>query len=245
RRACAGRKGPRGCGPRRRREGRGPPQNAAGAPATREGTPATQAVPSAAASSASNGTPPSSPSPEAAPASVSSVVPPARIDNLVALEMGGRVENRMRYLTREQMPDKALDGNPKTVWMTTGSPPELVLSFLAHDSALVAGVTITNPPAGPDPIWSEPIDAMFPKTIEIWMSTDGPAAGFRKIAAADIPKEAGDHTVSWPAPIAARFVKIVFAANHGSFRTTVVGDVTVKEGQAAGYTPFLQRHADL
>src|SRR5260370_36249103 len=86
--------------------------------------------------------------------------PPPRTDNLVALEMGGRVESRLRDLTRENSIDKAMDGDPKTVWLSWGTKPEVVFSFFARDSALVSAVTITLPPAAVDPIWKEPAECV-------------------------------------------------------------------------------------
>lgn len=168
-----------------------------------------------------------------------------RTDNLVALEMGGRVENRMRDLGRERSADKALDGDPSTYWMAPTITPELVLSFLGHDSALVSSVTLTFPPRFPDPIWGEATDAMWPKDVEISTSMDGPTVGFRRVAVATLPREPGDRTVTFSAPVEARYVKLAITSNYGSPRSTLVAEVQVREGQMPGYVPFLKRHSDL
>jgi Mg-chelatase subunit ChlD len=170
---------------------------------------------------------------------------PARTDNLVALEMGGRVETRLRELTRENSIDKAMDGDPKTVWLSWGTKPEVVFSFFAHDTALVSSVTITLPPAGPDPIWKEPGDAFWPKDVEISISMDGPTTGFRKVAVQTLPKTAGDHAIAISPAVQARYVKLAVGGNYGSIRAVLIGDIAVREGQAPGYTPLLKRHPDL
>src|SRR5258708_5316188 len=154
--------------------------------------------------------------------------PPPRTDNLVALEMGGRVESRLRDLGREYSIDKAMDGDPKTVWLSWGTKPEIVLSFFAHDSALVSAVTITLPPMAVDPIWKE-----------------AAAAGFRRVAAMTVPKPAGDHVIAITPAVQARYVKLAIGGNYGSIRAVLIGDLTIKEGQAPGYTALVKRHADL
>jgi hypothetical protein len=171
--------------------------------------------------------------------------PPPRTDNLIALEMGGRVESRLRDLGREYSIDKAMDGDPKTVWLSWGTKPEVVFSFFARDSALVSAVTITLPPAAVDPIWKEPAEAFWPKDVEISTSMDGAATGFRKVAAMTLPKTAGDHVIAITPAVQARYVKLAIGGNYGSIRAVMIGDVAVKEGQAPGYTPLLKRHADL
>lgn len=174
-----------------------------------------------------------------------SASPPAHTDNLVALEMGGRVETRLRDLTRENSIDKAMDGDPKTVWLSWGTKPDVVFSFFGRDSALVSGVTITLPPAGKDPIWGEPSDGFWPKDVEISTSMNGPAAGFRRVASATLPKTAGEHTIPIAPAVQARYVKLAIGTNQGSIRAVLIGDITVREGQNAGYVALLKRHTDL
>jgi Mg-chelatase subunit ChlD len=175
--------------------------------------------------------------------------PPARpphTDNLVALEMGGRIESRLRLLAGEYFATKLLDGDPRTLWMASGRlPHEIVLSFLGRDTALVSGVTLAFPPSANDPIWGEPNSLMWPKDVEIWTSMESATAGFHKVVASALPKEQGDHAVPFPAPVEARYVKLVITSNNGSGWSTMLADVAVREGQAAGYVPLLQRHADL
>src|SRR5204863_3835509 len=159
--------------------------------------------------------------------------------------MGGRVETRLRDLGREFSIDKAMDGDPKTVWLSWGTKPEVVFSFFARDSALVSAVTITLPAAPVDPIWKEPADAFWPKDVEISTSMDNAASGFRKAAAMTLPKTAGDHVIAIMPAVQARYVKIAIGGNYGSIRAVLVGDISVREGQAPGYVPLLKRHADL
>jgi hypothetical protein len=171
--------------------------------------------------------------------------PPPRTDNLVALEMGGRVESRLRDLGREYSIDKAIDGDPKSVWLSWGTKPEVVFSFFARDSALVSAVTITLPAAAVDPIWKEPAEGFWPKDVEISTSMDGAANSFRKVAATTLPRTGGDHVIAIAPAVQARYVKLAIGANYGSIRAVMIGDITVKEGQAPGYAPLLKRHAEL
>jgi Mg-chelatase subunit ChlD len=169
-----------------------------------------------------------------------------RTDNLVALEMGGRIESRLRLLAGEYFGTKLLDGDPSTLWLASGRlPHEIVLSFLGRDTALVSGVTLTFPTSANDPIWGERNSLMWPKDVEIWTSMESATAGFRKTVAATLPKETGDHTVAFPVPVETRYVKVVITSNNGSGWSTMLADVAVREGQASGYVPLLQRHADI
>src|SRR5947207_13541554 len=109
-----------------------------------------------------------------------------------------------------------MDCVPKTVWLSWGTKPEVVFSFFARDSALVSAVTITLPPAGPDPIWKEPGDAFWPKDVEISTSLDDAAGGFRKVAAVTLPKSAGEHVIPIAPAVQARYVKLAIGGNYGS-----------------------------
>jgi hypothetical protein len=161
--------------------------------------------------------------------------------------MGGRLE----YFSSRDVGDfariKMLDGNPNTYWTMGGMtvPQEAVVSFLHRDSALVSGVTLTMPPRGNMPVFDKPLETLYPKDVEIWTSTEGAKSGFKKIAAVTLPQEPGDHDITFPAPIEARFVKLVVLSNYGSPIGPVISDLAVREGSAAGYVPFLQRHPDL
>jgi Mg-chelatase subunit ChlD len=160
--------------------------------------------------------------------------------------MGGRIENRVKLLTGEYFSTKLLDGDPGTLWLAWGrAPHEVVLSFFGRDVALVSSVTLTFPASAKDPIWGEPNSLMWPKDVEVWTSMDSATTGFRKAVASALPKEPGDHAVPLPAPVEARYVKLVITSNNGSGRSTMLADVAVREGQAPGYVPLLQRHADL
>jgi hypothetical protein len=168
----------------------------------------------------------------------------ARTDNLVALEMGGRVESRER-VTLEYAPTRALDGKPNTFWLTGGSSPSIVLSFIGRDTALVGGVSVTFPQQANDPIGDKPFARTFPTSVEVWTSMQSPTEGFQKAVAAPLPQDLGEHAVALPAPVEARYVKLVFPANAGAQPLTAVAEIVVREGQAAGYVPLLKRHPDL
>lgn len=160
--------------------------------------------------------------------------------------MGGHIE----YLTSRDVGPYArislLDGDPKSVWMPGNVfPADVVLSFLAHDTALVSGVTLSLPPSGPMPIYDKPNEPAWAKDVEIWTSMDSPTTGFRKVASTTLPQQTGDHFVPLSAPVEARYVKISITSNYGSPATSMLSDVAVREGSAPDYVPFLKRHADL
>jgi hypothetical protein len=168
-----------------------------------------------------------------------------RTDNLAALEMGGRVA----FLSRD-VGDWSrihlLDGNPASLWLAGAPlPQEVVISFLNFDSALVSGVTLSTPARGPIPTTDKPNEPAWPKDVEISVSMESPTAGFRKVAAATLPQEPGDHEVKFASPVEGRYVKVAILSNYGWQYATVLADVAVHEAQAPGYVPFLTRHADL
>jgi von Willebrand factor type A domain len=177
---------------------------------------------------------------------------PAHTDNLAALAMGGRVESPRSSGTPDGfLAERALDGDPATVWADIGArlhePVGFVLSFIGRDIALVSEVTITFPSVSARLPYGWPTDSSpaWPKDVEVWLSTKSATTGFVKAVSATLPHEAGEHVVKLPAPAEARFVKFVFPHNSGSTGGLAVGDVAVHEGQRAGYTPLLARHKDL
>ena len=147
----------------------GSPMLPPGAPLPTGAPPSASAPPSpAAAPSAAGGAPPSTGNAAAQAAPHETLLVPAvssprlaRTDNLVALEMGGRVEGHDRIIL-EYGPSRALDGKPGTFWITGAPAPSLVLSFIGHDTALVSGVSITFPQQANDPIGDKPFAADLP-----------------------------------------------------------------------------------
>jgi hypothetical protein len=171
-----------------------------------------------------------------------------RTDNLVALEMGGRFELQPeRPGELAFVPERALDGDPKTMWATLFPPDSLVLSFVGRDTALVSTVSITSPdPKAPAP-YMVSVPGARPAAVEIALSTTSAKAGFVKAISASLPNDDNEHVVTLPAPTEARFVKLTFSGGPGAYgkNGVVVGEIAVHEGTRAGYTPLLQRHPDL
>lgn len=62
------------------------------------------------------------------------------------------------------------------------------------------------------------------KGVEIWVSQTSAKAGFRKVAAAELPKQAV-HDVPLPAGTVARWVKLVVTGNHGNANYTELTEV--------------------
>ncbi|HWF86851.1 MAG TPA: hypothetical protein VG222_18465, partial [Vicinamibacterales bacterium] len=184
-----------------------------------------------------------------AQAATPQAAPPPRTDNLVALEMGGRVENQpSRPGALGFVPERALDGDAKTMWSELFPPATIVLSFIGHDTALVASVSITSPSAVSPPPYGVTVTAARPRAVEISLSTTSPTTGFVKAISAPLPDDDGEHAVTLPVPTEARFIKLTFppptASSYGK-NGIAVGEIAVHEGARAGYTPLLQRHPDL
>ena len=184
----------------------------------------------------------------AARQSAAPVTLPSGRPNVLALDLGARVERATSRYDFPYGPYKLLDDDPTTVWASSSTvfPQELVFAFAGRDTLLVAGLSITLPKPGTDPGWGGPNDGkVWAKDVEVWASNDSPTAGFKKVAAAGLPMAAGTHGIALAAPVRARFLKLIVLSNHGSIRYAVIADVAAQEGDAPGYQPLLERHADL
>ena len=181
---------------------------------------------------------------QAAPPSAGPAVRP----NVLALDMGARVERATSRYDFPYGPYKLLDDDPATVWTSSSSvfPQEIVFGFAGRDRVLIAGLSITLPKPGTDPGWGGPNDGkVWAKDLEVWTSNESPTSGFAKVAAASLPMATGTHPIALAAPARAKFIKLVILSNHGSTRYAVIADVTAQEASAPGYQPLLQRHPDL
>ncbi len=181
------------------------------------------------------------------PRAAAQAAKPPRSDNLIAVEMGGRHEGGSETgVAAGFLAEEALDGDPSTIYAApTGTPT--VFSFIGRDLALVSDVAITfaTPPAKAPYGWPADFSVSWPKDVEVWLSTKSPTDGFVKAAAGVLPRDPGVHLVKLPAPVEARFVKIVFPHNNGGPYGTLIDEFAVHEGRRPGYVPLLQRHPDL
>ena len=156
--------------------------------------------------------------------------PKPRTDNLVALEMGGRVENQpLRPGDLKFVPERALDGDPTTMWLEVFPPHVLTLSFIGHDTALVASVAIAYPDLTSTPLSGVNLAGARPGGVEIALSTTSPTTGFVKAISAPLPLDGKEHTVTLPAPTEARYVRLTFSPQAG----TVYGKNGVAVGEIA------------
>lgn len=181
-------------------------------------------------------------------APTASQAPNPRTDNLVALEMGARFELQPeRPGELAFVPERALDGDPKTMWATLFPPESLVLSFIGRDTALVSSVSITPPDPTSPPPYGVTVSDAHPTAVEIDVSTTSPATGFVKAGSGTLANDDKEHVVTLTAPTLARFIKLTFFGGKTSYghNGVVVGEIAVREGTRAGYTPLLQRHPDL
>jgi hypothetical protein len=165
--------------------------------------------------------------------------------DIASIEMGGRIESVTSEATE---PDwVALNLIAKTPFLGWSAqnpsvPQEIVFSFLARQTALVAGVHI-NPTALPTE------GGM--KDVEIWTSTQSPTEGFTRVAVAALKNEDALQPIAFP-PVEARFVKLRIVSAYtrmlnGAPAVTpaVASRVKILEGQRAGYVSILDRNPDL
>ncbi len=140
--------------------------------------------------------------------------PTPRTDNLVALEMGGRVENQpLRPGALGFVPERALDGDAKTMWADVCSrrSRSCSRSSAATPRSWRASRSPHPDPAAPPPYLVD-LAAARPAGVEISLSTTSPTAGFVKAISAPLPNDDAEHVVTLPAPTEARFVKLTFSA---------------------------------
>ena len=166
--------------------------------------------------------------------------------DLVSLDMGGRVDKvSSQYRNKTEWSPWALLAGKEfadTGWCSADSdfpkdfPQEVVLSFFAHQPALIANVVI-NTATRDDP-------AIRAKDVEIWVSKDSPDQGFTKVAQKTLSHDPGDQTISFQ-PTTARYVKIRVLSNYGDKAEVQMGKVKVIEASGPGYVPMLKRYPDL
>ena len=169
---------------------------------------------------------------------------PHRTD-LVALEMGGRIE---RVTSNYDSPDwhtiNILGTLPfnQAAWASgdlprTGFvPQEIVMSFFGRQAAVVAAVAIDLQTRNSKDHWA--------KDVEIWTSMDEADASFSKVGQKTLADEPGDQTISIT-PVQARFVKVRITSDWGAKDGVQVGRVKVIEGTRPGYKSMLDRNPDL
>ena len=165
--------------------------------------------------------------------------------DLASLDMGGRADKASsQYPKTEWSPWALLAGKQfaDTGWCSVDSdfpkdfPQEIVLSFFAHQPALIANVVI-NTATRDDP-------ATWAKDVEIWVSKDSPDQGFTKVGQKTLSHDPGDQTIPFP-PTMARYVKIRVLSNYGHNTEVELGKVKVIEASGPGYVPMLKRYPDL
>jgi outer membrane protein OmpA-like peptidoglycan-associated protein len=165
--------------------------------------------------------------------------------DLVSIDMGGRVD-RASSMYNETIwsPWVLLAGKhfPDTGWSSADLdfpkdfPQEVVLSFFAHQPAMISAVVI-NPETRNNP-------QNWAKDVEIWVSMDSPDKGFTKVAQKTLANTPGDQTISIQ-PTMARYLMIRALSNYGDKSEVQLGKVKVIEGSGPGYVPMLKRNPNL
>jgi outer membrane protein OmpA-like peptidoglycan-associated protein len=165
--------------------------------------------------------------------------------DIVSLDMGGSADKVSSQYPKTEWSPWALLARKEfadTGWCSVDSdfpkdfPEEIVLSFFAHQPALIATVVI-NTATRDDP-------ATWAKDVEIWVSKDSPDEGFTKVAQKTLSHDPGDQVISFP-PTTVRYVKIRVLSNYGHNTEVELGKVKVIEASGPGYVPMLKRYPDL
>jgi hypothetical protein len=176
--------------------------------------------------------------------SAPAVAAPGGVDR-VSLDMGGGADKvSSQYPKTEWSPWALLASKhlADTGWCSVDSdfpkdfPQEIVLSFFAHQPALIATVVINTATRDGPAIWA--------KDVEIWVSQDSPDEGFTKVAQKTLSNDPGDQVISFP-PTTARYMKIRVLSNYGHNTEVELGKVKVIEASGPGYVPMLKRYPDL
>jgi Mg-chelatase subunit ChlD len=106
-------------------------------------------------------------------------------------------------------------------------PYEVVLGFAQGREATIAEVVVDTASdgnvAGP---------AGVPKDVEVWASTASPTTGFTRLAAAQLPAEAGETAIAFP-PARAKYVKLVIASSYDAGVRPQLGEVEIYEAADA------------
>jgi hypothetical protein len=165
------------------------------------------------------------------------VTPPKFEGNVASVDFGGRVESAAGD-TDVDRPLRLIDGDTSQRWSTDeekNGPKEIVLSFFGREPVLIDGVAIISD--------MEPSPKNAPRDVEVWTSTEGPAAGFSKVAGGALELEA-EATLRFP-PVEARFVKVRLLRNRSDGDYFEVKEIKVLEAERAGYTSIVARHPEI
>ena len=170
--------------------------------------------------------------------------PPRRTD-LVALDMGGRIERVTSNYDHSAWTAMNLLGTlpyDQGAWSSADAelpknfPQDVVMSFFGRQQALVAAVVIDLHTRNDAKHWA--------KDVEIWTSMNEADNTFTKVAQKTLADTPGDQTISFT-PVQARFVKVRATSNWGDPSEVQMGRVKVLEGKAPGYKSMLERNPDL
>jgi hypothetical protein len=171
--------------------------------------------------------------------------PPARRTDLVALDMGGRIERVSSNYDRKDWDAINLLGtlplnqgawSSADVHLPNDFPQDVVMSFFGREPALVAAVVIDLHTRNDEKHWA--------KDVEIWTSMNEPDTTFTKVAQKTLADTPGDQTISFT-PVQARFVKVRATSNWGDPQEVQFGRIKVIEGKATGYKAIVDRNPDL
>jgi hypothetical protein len=195
------------------------------------------------------------PAPSVAQAAAPAVpLPPATLTdvNLVAMDMGGAVEELTGFYGPGLHGRRLIDGKPTPTWRApddwwpggmfnedywTKYPQEIVLSFYERKPALVGALTFVLPDAPTVEVQDDPSTA--PANVEVWTSMDLAPEKFSRIATATLDPKGGVQTVEFPAT-EARFVKLRLLSG-ASKRVVEIADLRVLESVREGYVPLFTR----
>jgi hypothetical protein len=152
--------------------------------------------------------------------------PPPFDGNVAAYDWGGRMESMTGVRSDDDLA-LSLPLRGKETSVAGAAPSECVISFWGREAALVDRVEIVATEN------ASPRDV-----VEVWTSTEGPAAGFGRIARETLT-DAPSNTVRFD-PHEARFVKVRFLGEKFS-----VNWIKVYEAQRPGYVPLSSRRRDV
>jgi len=155
--------------------------------------------------------------------------------NLAQRELGGKVVSATSQANSSSWAkENLIDGmgyggkncSPACGWASSSrkTPQELVFSFRDQGEALINGVIINCESCDGD----ESCLASLPRQVEVWVSSQGPEAGYKLSASRRLRPVAGQHFIALQ-PVKAKFVKLVIKSHYGSSRRVQLAEVAILE----------------
>lgn len=142
--------------------------------------------------------------------------------NMLSLEAGTVVVQAPPSWGGTWTPEALTDGDPATGWCSaSGTKGPFSLVYELEQRAALTSVEVNNANAEES---SNP--GVSASSIEVWVSSTGPAEGFTRVATVPL-KKLGSGRATLPKNTLARWVRLTIPGNHGDTRYTELMEVSL------------------